>query len=571
MNLKRHSDVWMKAAVIGSVWGASEIVLGSFLHNLRIPFSGNLLAAIGIILMIAGHRIWPEKGLFWRAGLICAAMKTLSPSPFIFGPMLAIFMQSVLMQTGVLLGGRRTTGYLIGGGLAMSWNLVHRIITAVVMYGMSIVELYQSLVDYLYNNIALPVSGYWTPIATLFGLFFIGGITAAAAGILISRTAAAGTNGMISESLHVPPEQYTSADRGQRRFSVYRLATILVLLFGGLYVIYAYPIYISIIYVAAFITMIMLYDKRLIYRFIYKPGFWIGFLMITALTGFFLGGSPGNPAFTMDGVIIGIEMNLRAIVVVAGFGAVSVQLRNPVLIRWFENKRMKHFFSAIRISFQTIPFIIAAMPKGSAWRNPVSVLSGIIQQMNGYLEIMKKEERKRNIIFIITGKRGTGKTTTVKKIIRKLRDRGYKAGGIIQPEYLVDCKRDGYYVENAASGDRMPLCIRNKSSVHRSSVQFSFYDEAIAFGTSALSAAHLNGTDIVVIDEIGPIELDGKGWADAVTSLRTQRNDPMIWVIRDKLISDVIRKWNIEDYVVFDINYTDADTIAKQIEEQLGV
>ncbi len=110
-----HNDVWLKAAVIGSVWGASEIVIGSFLHNLRIPFSGNLLTAIGIIIMIAGHRLWPERGLFWRAGLICAAMKTLSPSPVIFGPKLTIFMQSVSMQIGVLLGGNtHLKGSIIG-------------------------------------------------------------------------------------------------------------------------------------------------------------------------------------------------------------------------------------------------------------------------------------------------------------------------------------------------------------------------------------------------------------------------------------------------------------------------
>jgi hypothetical protein len=31
------NDIWLKAAVVGSLWGASEIVLGSFLHNLKYP------------------------------------------------------------------------------------------------------------------------------------------------------------------------------------------------------------------------------------------------------------------------------------------------------------------------------------------------------------------------------------------------------------------------------------------------------------------------------------------------------------------------------------------------------
>ena len=42
--------LWQRAAVLGSLWAASEIVLGSFLHNLRVPFSGHSLTAIAIVI-----------------------------------------------------------------------------------------------------------------------------------------------------------------------------------------------------------------------------------------------------------------------------------------------------------------------------------------------------------------------------------------------------------------------------------------------------------------------------------------------------------------------------------------
>lgn len=570
MKPNRHTDVWLKAAVIGSVWGASEIVLGSFLHNLRIPFSGNLLTAIGIIIMIAGHRLWPERGLFWRAGLICVMMKTLSPSPVIFGPMLAIFMQSVSMQAGVLLGGRTIAGYLIGGGLAMAWNIVQRIVTALLVYGMSIVELYQSLVDYFYTNIGIPFSGYWTPVAALFGLFFLGGMVAAIAGIIISRKAASVHSAVAVDPPNGLPDEAGVSTGKENPFSALRLGGILALLFGGLYVIYVFPLYISAIYVAGFITVITLYDKRLLYRFVYKPGFWIGFLVITTLTGFFLGGTQGSAAFTMDGLLVGIEMNLRAVVVIAGFGAVSIQLRNPVLMRWFENKRMKHFFSAVRVSFQTIPFIMAMIPKGRAWRNPVTVLSGMIRHMDGYLELMRKEERKRNTVFIITGKRGTGKTTVAREIVGKLRGNGINVSGILQPEFITNGRRAGFYVEDVSNGERMLLCVRTAETMHRTPVLFSFNDEAFVFGKNALSVSKAGDSDIVVIDEVGPMELDDNGWADVISSLRTRLNTPMIWVVREKLIGDIVRKWNVDDYIVFDIHYTDADTIAGRIRERIG-
>ena len=91
MQNKVLSDIWLKASVLGCLWASSEIVLGSFLHNLQVPFSSNFLTGIGIILLISVSYIWKDKGLFWRSGLICALMKSVSPSAVIFGPMIAIF------------------------------------------------------------------------------------------------------------------------------------------------------------------------------------------------------------------------------------------------------------------------------------------------------------------------------------------------------------------------------------------------------------------------------------------------------------------------------------------------
>jgi hypothetical protein len=44
------SEKWIKASIMGTIWAASEIVLGSFLHNLKVPFSGNILTAIGLVI-----------------------------------------------------------------------------------------------------------------------------------------------------------------------------------------------------------------------------------------------------------------------------------------------------------------------------------------------------------------------------------------------------------------------------------------------------------------------------------------------------------------------------------------
>ena len=77
---KQIKDIWLKAAVVGSLWGSVEIIVGSFFHNIRMPMSGTILAVLGISLLVAFGQIWKDKGLFWRAGLIAAMMKSGSPS-----------------------------------------------------------------------------------------------------------------------------------------------------------------------------------------------------------------------------------------------------------------------------------------------------------------------------------------------------------------------------------------------------------------------------------------------------------------------------------------------------------
>ena len=42
------NDKWIKASVLAGLWAGVEIIAGSFLHNLRIPFSGTFLTFIFI-------------------------------------------------------------------------------------------------------------------------------------------------------------------------------------------------------------------------------------------------------------------------------------------------------------------------------------------------------------------------------------------------------------------------------------------------------------------------------------------------------------------------------------------
>lgn len=138
-------SVWLKAAVAGGLWASVEIIIGSFFHNLQIPFAGPILAANGTILMIAFYQVWQQKGLIWRAGLICALMKSVSPSAIILGPMIGILSEALIIETAIRLMGNNLVALSIGGALSVSTAFIHKVVGLLILYGLNIVKIYVNI------------------------------------------------------------------------------------------------------------------------------------------------------------------------------------------------------------------------------------------------------------------------------------------------------------------------------------------------------------------------------------------------------------------------------------------
>jgi hypothetical protein len=103
--LSQAIHTWNRAAALGSLWAAFEIVVGSFLHNLRVPFAGTVMATASVFLITAAAQVWTDKGLIWRTALVCALMKSVSPSAVLLSPMIGIFVEGVILQVSLRLLG----------------------------------------------------------------------------------------------------------------------------------------------------------------------------------------------------------------------------------------------------------------------------------------------------------------------------------------------------------------------------------------------------------------------------------------------------------------------------------
>ena len=568
INKTKPDDIWIKASIVGTIWAASEIVLGSFLHNLKVPFSGNVLTAIGIIILISVSYIWTEKGLFWRAGLICALMKTMSPSAVIFGPMIAIFSEAVLLEISVRIFGKTLAGYILGAMLAMSWNLFQKIMNFIIFYGFNIVELYKGLVKFAQKQFDIHFDILWLPVIVLLILYCLFGLVSAIIGVKVGRK-------IIQQPAEYKPENTLDrvADNDGRikpefNYSLtWLVADILSVVISLVLLNNTRWIYWTL-FIAGVVTIWAFRYQRAL-RQLSKPKFWVFFVIITMITAFIFSKVQSTAGSLEQGLMIGIQMNFRAVIIIVGFSVLGTELYNPRIREYFLRTYFKQLPMALELSFESLPLMIANIPEFKViLKNPVSVIYQIIAQAEYRLaEIKNKLPQK---VFIISGSVGQGKTTCLINIIQTLKANNISVGGIYSPRILENDITIGYDVVDITNNKREEY-LRIYGGENPDKIgKFSILKQGIALGHRALASAGNINSNVVIIDEVGALELDGKGWADDLTKLLNVSDSHILLCVRDSFIEQIIRKWNISECKIFYVSENDCDSISKFIIQNIS-
>lgn len=556
---KHYYDIWRKAAVLGSLWAASEIVLGSFLHNARVPFRGHILTCIGIAVLVAGHRLWPRKGLLWRAGLVCAAMKSVSPSPFILGPMLAIFMEGILLESGLRLTGIRSAGYLFAGGMAMSWAFFQKIGNMLIFYGPDTIALYLKGWEHVRTWLGFPGTSPWLPLIILWLAHFLLGSLAAVLGLRLGQKTCAGpdTTTEVKSAAFQKKNLYEVAVKssisGHRRNSLTFLILNLIFIISMMALGHKIPLGSFFLLSAVYsIICVSLYPRAL--AVVKKLSLWSGIFIISVLAGFLLGK-----------IEAGVHMSIRAFVLTIGFAVITAELRNPSIRSWLERIAGAMFFDALEHAFNTLPRVLVSIPSGSEiMRRPVASLRNAIAGAPILLESLEKKQ-----IFIITGGHASGKTSMVQEISSGMRQIGLKPGGICSIGLWRNNTRYGFDVMDILSGETTELCRRNGNETGISTGHFHFAPEGLALGVKALSMPHLQTADVVFVDEVGFLELEGKAWAFSLDILMQEWKKPMVIVVRDYLLEKVCQKWNLKNAIYCKTGQVTSESVLSELTESI--
>ena len=557
MQNKTLSDTWLKASVLGCLWASSEIVLGSFLHNLKVPFASNFLTAIGIILLISVSYIWKDRGLIWRSGIICALMKAVSPSAVILSPMIAIFFEALLLEFAVTIFRKNIFAYLVGGMLAMSWTFVHKIAAYLIIYGFNLVELYRNLAIFAQKQLHIQIENIWSPVIVLWLLYGLMGIIAAILGIYIGKKA---IKTPLQNNLFRGNNVYRNP--APKPVQVFK-HSLMWLIVNGISMIgvlllmnYAHWIWWSSAGVA--IACVWAIKYRNVLHRLKKPGFWLFFVAITMISSILFSKFSANTVSWIDGLMIGLQMNVRAVIMVMGFAVIGTELSNPVIKNFFARTPMRQVTPALETAFETLPYAISSLPDiKMVFRKPVSIIQQIVMQSEYLLEKIKLKQFGKENVVIITGEIHQGKTSILQALIPMFKEQNLVVGGIISPGIFEDNMRIGYDIIDVATGERRVLSRTTGSENMIQIGKYFLHDEGLVFGTTALSVENNWNSNMIVVDEIGPMELDNQGWAQSVGELLQAFDVPMIFAVRKGIIEQVTEEWAITDPLIIDAEKCD--------------
>ena len=266
--------VWLKAAVVGGLWASVEIIVGSFLHNLRIPFSGSILAFFGVVLLIAFYKNWPDKGLIWRAGLICALMKSISPSAVILGPMIGILLEAMMLQLSITLFGGNMIGLIIGGSLSLFSALIHKLVSLLILYSFDIFKIYLNIFYFASQQLNLSNADPWVALSLLVLVYLIIGFFAVILGNYIGRKSVMMKVSNENEFSFDPKAENPLEIKSNRNYSLLYLFIHLISIPLILLMLNTIEVYYAIIFLTVYVSFCIVHYYANLRR-LRRPVFWI--------------------------------------------------------------------------------------------------------------------------------------------------------------------------------------------------------------------------------------------------------------------------------------------------------
>jgi nucleoside-triphosphatase len=140
-------------------------------------------------------------------------------------------------------------------------------------------------------------------------------------------------------------------------------------------------------------------------------------------------------------------------------------------------------------------------------------------------------------VYILKGEVGSGKTTCLMTYCKGKKN----TGGILSP--VINGKR--HFLD--ISGNEMKLMESSEETETLNIGRYKFSAKAFEWANKILIGCMNKNYETIIIDEIGPLELQGKGFAETLKFflIHNEIKSDLLLVIRENLVNEVLHYFGI--------------------------
>ena len=170
-------------------------------------------------------------------------------------------------------------------------------------------------------------------------------------------------------------------------------------------------------------------------------------------------------------------------------------------------------------------------------------------------------------VLLLTGVPGVGKTTVLIKTVDALRAKGYSVGGMISREAREGNVRVGFKIIDLTNSKHGWLAHVNQKTGPQVGKYHVNLEDLNAIGAEAIAKA-VEKSDVIAIDEIGPMELFSQKFKQAVKqALESQKLILAIahFKAKDPLITQAKQR---QDAEIFTVTLANRDNLPEELKKK---
>jgi len=296
------------------------------------------------------------------------------------------------------------------------------------------------------------------------------------------------------------------------------------------------------------------------------------------------------------GVAVGLTVLTRMAVLVLAGAVVSRQVDADRLLHVTRRLGMERLGLVLGLSLNALPRVADAIGEAvTAMRIRRRARSLRLSHVSGFIEVVlahtarvadeaaaaaalrgyrslgrpELDVRIPTKVVVVTGPTGCGKTSTVETVVSGLRERGLRVTGFIQPGVWRDGKKVGFEVRDVATGEHTDLAHRSEGRGAVPGTGYQFFRGGFDLARRALN--RWRAGDVVVVDELGPLELRGRGHMPAVRrSLADGGAHVVVLVVRRHLVPSLLSALDAEDATLVDVESLGGDAARRVLQALQG-